>query len=233
MKKNLISGLILLLPITITIIVIFFLIDIITRPFLDNVKTILMHFSKIINFNLVQHAMLFIIISKIIALILLFLIVLTLGFFGNRILFRWVGEKIHKLMIKIPLINLIYKVCKDIISAILSDKKKLISRIVTVPFPSKETSAFGLVTGNAPHEVQEAHNINNPSEIIKSVFVPTSPHPISGFLLLTKEKHLKSIDMKLEDVFKFLISCGVFTTNPKNEDEHEIKKKSDPLSSEE
>lgn len=125
----------------------------------------------------------------------------------------------HAIMLKIPLINSIYKVCRDIIEAIFSEKKKLFSRVVTVPFPSQASRALGLVTGNAPSEVQHANISDQPEQILKTVFVATSPHPISGFLLLAEDKHLKALDLSVEDAFKFLISCGIFTPDHHKNDE--------------
>jgi len=219
MKKNLISGLILLLPVTITCIAIFFLVDLLTTPFLGYMKDLLKFFGGIFNYDLAKHHTLLLIMSRVFILIFLFFFVIILGFLGNRLFFHFLVKKMHEIMLKIPLIKTIYRVCKDIIGAVLSDKKKIFSRIVVVPFPCAESKTIGLVTGNAPHEIQKAKNATVPSDIIKSVFVPTSPHPISGFLLLTEEKYLKAIDITLEDAFKFLISCGIFVPSKTNENE--------------
>ncbi len=210
MKRNIISGLILLLPLTITIALFIFLVDLLTTPFLGNMEALLHFVGDTFNINFDYHAPFLVILSRILILIILFIFTMLLGFLGNRIVFHWLVKKMHFIMGKIPLINTIYKVCRDIIEAVFSGNKKLFSRVVLVPFPSNESKALGLVTGDAPCQIQNADGTHSPEELLKSVFVPTSPHPISGFLLLVEEKHLKQMDISIEDTFKFLISCGMF-----------------------
>lgn len=208
MKKNLISGLILLLPLAITLMLLKFLVDLFTTPFLIYMENVLQFFGNIFDFDLANHQTVLLAISRICILISLFFFLILLGYLGNWIFFHFLVKKMHAFMLKIPLINRVYRICKDIVGAILSDKKQIFSRVVVVPFPNEQSRSLGLITGKAPHGVQDP---SHSQEILKSVFVPTSPHPISGFLLLAEEKHLKTVDLTVEDAFKYLISCGIFT----------------------
>ena len=214
MKRNLLSGLILLLPLAITIALFVFLVDLLTTPFLGSMEALLQFIGRTFSINLNLQAPYLVFLSRVLILIFLFFFVLILGFLGNRLFFNWLVGTMHLIMGKIPLINTIYKVCKDIIEAVFSGNKKLFSRVVVVPFPSKKSKALGLVTGNAPCQVQDASGSHTPQKLLKSVFVPTSPHPISGFLLLIEAKHLDQTDISIEDAFKFLISCGMFVPEP-------------------
>ena len=75
-----------------------------------------------------------------------------------------------------------------------------------VPYPSQETKAIGLVTRD---------NIANPDGSpgsLVAVFIPTTPNPTSGFLILFKEENLIYLDMKVEEALKYVISCGVIPT---------------------
>ena len=211
MKKNLLSGLALLLPLAVTIFVFIFLIDLLTTPFLSHVKELIRFFAdSYVNFD--AHMTFLILISRLLILVILFLGILILGFLGKRIFFHYFMKMIHKWMMKIPLINIIYKATRDIIEALLSEDKKIFSRVVVVPFPNEHSKSLGLVTGAAPFLVDFVENTKIPAETtLKSVFVATSPHPLSGFLLLTEEKYLKRVDFTVEDAFKFLISCGVYS----------------------
>lgn len=216
MKKNLLSGFILLLPITITLIFIIFLVDLLTTPFLGYTEGVLRFFGEMYSFDLSYHHTLLLVLSRVIILILLFFFVLVLGFLGNRIFFNWIMKLTHATMLKIPLINSIYRVCKDIISAVLSENRKIFNKVVVVPFPCSESRTLGLVTGNAPEEIQEKGHQIHPGKQIKTVFVPTSPHPTSGFLLFAEEERLTTLDLSFEDALKYLISCGVFTPASKD-----------------
>ena len=220
-KKNLLSGFIILLPITISVLLVIFVIDLLTAPFLDTVEHLVELFGRSYSYDLLQNRTFLVVISRIIILVCIFLFTLLLGFLANKIFFHWIVKTMNHVMMKIPLINSIYRTCRDVISALFSGDKKFVSRIVAVPFPNKLSYTFGLVTGNAPDEVQEVNQKLCPDDVIKSVFVPTSPHPTSGFLLLTKDKYIRPVDISLENVFKYLISCGAFVppSDEKSDDE--------------
>lgn len=218
MKKNLLSGLALLLPLAVTVFIFVFLVDLLTTPFLEHVKDIIKFFSQsYVDFD--KHSTFLILLSRVLILITLFVGIIILGFLGKRIFFHYIMKTFHYWMMKIPLINKIYKGTRDIIMALLSEDKKIFSRVVAVPFPNEHAKAIGLVTGNAPIHLDQnqKQNENAPTEkTLKSVFVATSPHPLSGFLLLTEEKYLTRIDFSVEDAFKYLISCGVYSPKRDN-----------------
>lgn len=217
MRKNLLSGLALLLPLAVTIFVFTFLVNLLTTPFLEYVKDIIKFFGAgYINFE--QHKTSLVILSRVIILTTLFFGVLILGFLGKRIVFHFFVKTLHKWMMKIPLINTIYKAVRDIILAFLEEDRKIFSRVVAVPFPNEQSKAIGLITGESPIKFNGSENDAKSSEtILKSVFVATSPHPLSGFLLLTEEQYIKDIDFSVEDAFKYLISCGVYTPKGNSE----------------
>ncbi len=209
MRKNLLSGLIILLPITITLWLIRFFIDVLTNPFLGYVQNFLLFVSDL-RLNLANHQTLLIFISRVLILIFLFIFVLLLGYLGKKIFFHWFVKKVHLLILRIPLINSIYRACKDIISAVFSDDEKMFNRVVAVPFPFENSRTLGLVAGVAPIEIRNKLPPSKTNAPMKVIFIATSPHPTSGFLLLTHEDQLINLDISLEDAFKFLISCGIY-----------------------
>ena len=209
MRKNLFSGLIILLPVAITFWFFRFFIDILTDPFVLQVQNTLLFISNN-HYSLSSHPNLLLVISRTIILIFLFGLVVLLGYLGKKIIFNWIEKRFLLLIYKIPLVNSIYRACKDIISSVFSEDKKMFNRVVAVPFPSKESRTLGLIAGVAPEEIQAKLPKSPTGAPMKVVFIPTSPHPSSGFLLLTHEDEITSLDMSLEDAFKFLISCGIF-----------------------
>jgi uncharacterized membrane protein len=212
MKKNLLSGLALLLPLGVTVFIFVFLVDLLTTPFLEHMKTLIRFFGdNYIDFEI--HKTSLILLSRGIILILLFFGIMLLGFLGKRIFFHYLMKVIHHWMMKIPLINKVYKGTRDIVLALLSEERRIFSRVVTVPFPNEHSKTIGLVTGNAPMALETSHEGEPlPAETqLKTVFIATSPHPLSGFLLLAEEKYLKRVDFTVEDAFKYIISCGVYT----------------------
>ncbi len=135
------------------------------------------------------------------------LLVLALGIvagnvFGRQLIMMWEG-----LLKRIPLINKIYTATYQISEAFLGKQdKKIFSRVALVEFPRPGTYAVGFVTSTAAGEVQE-----RTKEKVCSVFIPTTPNPTSGFLVLEPEDKIIKLDMSVEDAIKFVISAGSLT----------------------
>lgn len=135
------------------------------------------------------------------------LLVLVLGIvagnvFGRQLILMWEG-----LLKRIPLINKIYTATYQISEAFLGkQERKIFSRVALVEFPRQGTYAVGFVTSTAAGEVQEKTR-----EKVCSVFIPTTPNPTSGFLVLEPEEKIITLEMSVEDAIKFVISAGSLT----------------------
>ena len=205
MKKNFITGLVILLPLIITIAVVIFLVNFLTDPFIGFVSAILTQFH-IINtgFLLLSPEQLVNYTAKLIILILLFVITVGLGiiarwFFINT-LFRIGDWFLHR----IPIVNTVYKTTQDIINTLFVSDKKSFQQVVMVPFPRPDVFVLGLVARDSPSICSQTSK-----EDLVSVFVPTTPNPTTGFLLMFKRADLVLIDMSPEDAIKYIVSCGV------------------------
>lgn len=211
MKKHFITGLVILLPLIVTIAVAIFLVNLLTKPFVGIVSTI---FEKL---HIINHGFLFLspqqlleYSSKIVILILLFLFTVALGMITQWVLvnvFFSIGDKI---LHRIPLINTVYKTTQDIIKTLFVSDKNTFKQVVMVPFPSAETFVLGLISRESPKICSEA--VGN--DLI-SVFVPTTPNPTTGFLLMFKSSDLIMVDMKPEEAIKYIVSCGVIIPQEK------------------
>jgi uncharacterized membrane protein len=80
---------------------------------------------------------------------------------------------------------------------------KTFQKAVLIPFPSFESYSLGFLTGDAPAICKKAV-----PGIDQSVFIPTAPHPLSGYMLFSPKKNIIELDVSIEDAFKFLLSCG-------------------------
>ena len=118
MKKNLLSGLAILLPLAVTIFIFVFLVDLLTAPFLEQMKE-LIRFSGENYVDFEKHKTTLIVLSRAIILLILFLTILLLGFLGKVIFFHYLMKLIHRWMMKIPLINRVYNGIRDIVLALL------------------------------------------------------------------------------------------------------------------
>jgi uncharacterized membrane protein len=203
MKKHLLTGLIILLPIALTLMIIVFLFDFFTEPFVNIVGPLVDFLQNQFNLHLPHGLTLFI--SRIFSLVFLCIFILILGVITQLFLVKVVIRWSNLILFKIPFIKTVYKVSRDIFAALFSaEGKKAFKRPVMIPFPSKPNHCIGFEAGEVARECRE--KIKTP---IVSVFVPTAPHPISGFLFLVPEEDVHSVDMTNEEVVKFLVSCGM------------------------
>jgi len=205
MKKHFITGLVILLPLTVTVLVLGFLIRVLTQPFIGLVSNFLAEW------NIVNKGFLFLspeqflkYTSQLLILLLLFGITVFLGmitrwFFINA-LFR-IGDKI---LHRIPIVNTVYKTTQEIIKTLFVSDKNSFKQVVMAPFPSPGVYMLGLISRDAPKQCSSAVN-----EELMSVLIPTTPNPTTGFLLMFKKKDLVYLDIKPEEAIKCIVSCGV------------------------
>lgn len=203
MKKHLITGLIILLPVALTLMIIVFLFDFFTEPFVTIVGPLIDLIQIKLNIVLPQGLVLFL--SRLFSLIFLCVFILLLGVVTQLFLVKMIIHWSNLILFRIPFIKTVYKVSRDIFAALFSSEgKKAFKRPVMMPFPCKPNHVLGFEAGEVAEECKEKVKIP-----LTSVFVPTAPHPISGFLFLVPESDVHSVDMTNEQVVKFLVSCGM------------------------
>ena len=205
MKKYFITGLVILLPVALTLAIILFLFNLFTAPFLGMVKTLFERYhvfqggTFLFTENQIQNFF-----AQLLILISLFFICVSLGYIARWFFFKVVLRTVEFTMKKIPLVSSIYNTCKDVIRSIFTSKTKSFKQVVLVRFPNPSTYSLGLITReNIPSLAHSSHHD------VVAVFVPTTPNPTSGFLIMFKQSDILYLDMKVEDAFKYIISCGV------------------------
>ena len=203
MKKYLLTGFVFLMPIVLTLLVIVFLFDLFTDPLMGAVAPLVYWAEVKLSFYPSHKTVL--VISRLLAFVLLMLFILLLGavirwFFGKELM-----HLTNRLLDRIPIVKTVYKTSRDLLGAFFStDGKKAFHYPVAIPFPSPPQQAVGFLAGQVAEKFQE-----KVPEPLASVFVPTAPHPLSGFLLLIPQKDIEKLDMTNEQAFKFLVSCGM------------------------
>jgi uncharacterized membrane protein len=204
MKKTFSTGLGIILPIALTFVIVIFLINFLTKPFLSLTQGYLLQTgifkNSILYFN---EAALIMIASKALILVMLLLTTLILGLVGKLFLIDYLLNMGNYLLHRLPFINKIYKTSQDVVERLFSSKSKLFSEVVFVPFPSMDSLSIGLVTQDALFL-----NTSDGEEELVPVYVPGTPNPTVGYLLMFKKSHLIYVDMKAEEAMKFIISFG-------------------------
>ncbi len=102
---------------------------------------------------------------------------------------------------RVPLVNKIYGTVKQV-NASFSNNKTSFKQVVLVTFPHGRSRSLAFVTGEQTLPGQEK---------LVSVFIPTTPNPTAGFLLLVPESEITRLDMSVADGIKFIISLGAIS----------------------
>lgn len=207
MKKYFVTGLVILLPLAVTIALVAFVLNFLTKPFVGAVSSFLKEFD-IINRGFlvfspeqtVKYG------SQILIIICLVLFTLFLGMITRWFFFRSLISLSDKVLHKIPLVNKVYKTTQEIIKTLFSQDKNTFKQVVMVPFPKPGSYVIGLVSRESPEQCSD-----KAGHKLYSVLVPTTPNPTTGFLLMYSEEEMITLDMKVEDAIKYIVSCGVIT----------------------
>ena len=125
-------------------------------------------------------------------------LVCLIGRAGRNYLGRKAIELTDRALMRVPLLNKIYGTVKQVNESFSSNKTSF-KQVVVVAFPSPRSRSVGFVTG-------EQHGLGG--EKLLSVFIPTTPNPTSGFLVLVPESEVVKLDMSVADGIKFIISLG-------------------------
>lgn len=204
MKRYFVTGLIILLPVALTLAIVIFLFNLLTEPFAGIVKVFLTHYG------LLNNGFLFLsadqaqkIISQVIILIMLFFFTVGLGFLARWFFIHYVIRIWEYILQRIPFIGSLYKTCQDVIQTLFQSDGSAFKQVVLVPFPSLTSTTVGFVT----HD--NILGIGEIGETLVAVFVPTTPNPTSGYLMIFKASELVYLDIKPEEALKYIISCGV------------------------
>jgi uncharacterized membrane protein len=128
---------------------------------------------------------------------------ISLSYIGKRTL-----KLINDLLKKIPFLRTIYSAIGQMTESFASKKGKKKS-VVLVQYPSKGSWAVGFATKDNKGEISKKTN-----DKLVNVFIPTTPNPTSGFLLMFPKKKVIYLDMSFEEASKFIVSAG--TSIPKN-----------------
>jgi uncharacterized membrane protein len=208
MKKYFITGLIILLPLALTLAIVNWVFNLLTAPFVGVIRSIFHRYDLLENgflFLSADQVQLFL--SKLIILGLLFSFTIFLGMVTRWFFFRYLIRFWDMLVARIPLISTIYKTFQDVVNTIFTSKDKSFKQVVMVPFPDANTRSIGLVTRD------DLPTFRGPAGVkTVAVFVPTTPNPTSGFLVMYPESDLIYLDMTIESALKYIISCGVIGT---------------------
>ena len=136
----------------------------------------------------------------IVTLVLIFLVgLVTANFVGKRIL-----DGIELVFAKIPLVRTIYTGAKEVVQTFIHDRPAQFRQVVLVEYPRKGVYCIAFVTGSPMGEI--ASKVDGD---LLNLFIPTTPNPTSGFYVLVSREEVIPLNISIEDAFKLIMSAGM------------------------
>jgi len=198
LRNAFLGGVVILLPLGVTVFILNFLIERIGAPasqylffFLDQELRQNQFFSLLLG---------------LIALVIVAALVTCLGLLSKLVFGRLLIGLTESLLDRVPFFNTVYRSVKQIVDTFSHRKKAVFQQVVLVEYPRRGVYAVGFLTSEAEGEAQAKTGAT-----LLNVFVPTTPNPTSGFLLLMPEEEVIFLQMTVAEGMKMIISGGAVT----------------------
>jgi uncharacterized membrane protein len=199
LKKYLVAGLLVWLPLAITIWVLTWLLGALDGVFawlLSATQAVLPEAARE-SIDWLRH------IPGLGVLVLAALLMLTGAFAANMFGQWWLGQG-HRVLSKIPIVKSIYSSVKQVSDTLFSSSGNAFREAVLVQYPRHGSWTIAFVTGKPGGEVA----VKLPGDYV-SVYVPTTPNPTSGFFLMMQRADVIALKMSVDEALKYVISMGV------------------------
>lgn len=192
-KKYLLTGLLVLVPLVITLWVINFIIGILDQSLLLLPQA--WHPDNLLGIHIPGWGVILTV------GIILLTGLLVRNVFGRQLLEWWEG-----LLRRIPFVNAIYNSVKQVSDTLLSDSGHSFRKVLLVRYPHPQAWSLAFLT-SVPGEVLRALD----GEEYVGVFIPTTPSPVNGFYFYVKKSETLELDISVDAAFKAIVSMGVVT----------------------
>jgi len=140
---------------------------------------------------------------SLVALMLAIFLIGTVGLLARNYFGRKIIEWVDSALLRIPLLNKIYGATKQVNDAFSSTNKTAFRTVVLVEFPHPGVYSIGFITSDQQAEV----HVKTGQKVV-CVFVPATPNPTSGFLLMVPEEKVIKLEMSVPNAIKYVISLG-------------------------
>ena len=135
-------------------------------------------------------------------------LLLITGVIATNILGQRIVTWSESILDRIPLVRTIYNATKQMIQAIFASNSQAFRKVLMVEYPRKGMWSIAFQTGAATEEVVKQAGIE-----MVSIFIPTTPNPTSGFLMMVPKTDVIELSMTIDSALKFIISLGVMQPN--------------------
>lgn len=143
-------------------------------------------------------------VPPVLGLVISAVMVLTFGYLASGFLGRRLISSFDRAFSTIPFVRSVYPYSKQVVDFFLSDNEFEFDTVVAAPYPSEGVWAVGFVTGSGLAGLNEALESS-----LVSVFIPTSPMPMTGFTVFIESDRLIPLDLSVDEALRVTVSAGV------------------------
>jgi uncharacterized membrane protein len=191
LRKYLMAGLLIWLPLGVTLLVVKVLVDIMDRTLLLLPPS--WRPDALLGFHVPG-----------LGLVLSLVVVAVTGVVVANLLGRRLVSIWEALVARIPLVSTVYGAAKQVVETVFSSSGRSFRKVVLVEYPRRGVWCLALQTADSLGEVQA-----KTGEEVVAVFVPTTPNPTSGFVVMVPRSEVVELDMSVDDGLKMIISMGI------------------------
>lgn len=137
------------------------------------------------------------------ATLIVIILITVLGFLSRYFVAKYLWGIGERVLNNLPGVNTVYTSVKQIVETFSSQNRAVFEKVVLIQFPRKGSYAIGFLTGDSKGEIRRKS-----SQPLRNIFVPTTPNPTSGFLVMLHEEDIQELDMTVGEGMKFIISGG-------------------------
>lgn len=141
--------------------------------------------------------------------VLTLLILWVTGLLAANIFGKWFFGRWNGLLQRIPIFNTIYNSIKQVSDTLLSSNGQAFRKAVLIPYPHRDVWSIGFVTGDLPGDAQS--HLDSPS---LAVYVPAALNPTTGFVVWVAEQDIRPSGMTVDEALKYVVSMGVVAPSP-------------------
>jgi uncharacterized membrane protein len=139
-----------------------------------------------------------------IGIVVTLVLLLVTGLLAANIVGRGMVGRWESVLERIPFVRAVYSASKKFAELLFSDSGLAFKKVLLIEYPRKGIYSIAFLTSNGPDEVKHVTG-----EDVVCAFVPTTPMPASGFLVLVPKKDVVELDMDVDQAIKLIVSVGV------------------------
>ncbi|MFC1809272.1 DUF502 domain-containing protein [Candidatus Omnitrophota bacterium] len=200
LRNNLFAGIAVLLPAVGTVLIVQFIVLKVNNVLLDPILELVTPAVQWADMQFIAGGV------KVLILITILLLIAFLGFVVKNFFIRQILRFGEAIFLKIPFVNKIYTAIQQLSGTFLTKQKDMYNKVVLIEYPRKGVYIIGLMTSSCRGIIAD----KLPPECV-NVFVPTTPNPTSGFLIMLPRDEVRELDVSVEEAMKVIVSGGIIT----------------------